>query len=258
MYTGIFDTHAHYVHAKFDSDRKWLLEKALPEGGVTHVMLAGVTLEDSAQNIALAAQYETVYPSAGIHPLHVEGLPEDWEAQLYALVSRPEVPAIGEAGLDFHLEEYDAGLQEAVFRTQLRMAMELDKPVILHIREATGRALEILREHRGLRGVAHCFSGSKEVARELTDLGLYLGIGGSLTFENARKVIGAVEAMPLERLVFETDAPYLPPHPYKRRNRCDSRMIAITAERAAQIRGTDAQTLIDAARENAMQLFGIA
>ena len=173
-------------------------------------------------------------------------------------MAHPRSVALGEIGLDYHYDLSPREAQRRVFDEQLELAWTLNKPVILHIREATGRALEILREHRGLRGVAHCFSGSKEVARELTDLGLYLGIGGSLTFENARKVIGAVEAMPLERLVFETDAPYLPPHPYKRKNRCDSRMIAITAERAAQIRGTDAQTLIDAARENAMQLFGIA
>lgn len=257
MYTGIFDTHAHYVNKRFDSDREWLLKTALPEGGVTQIMLPGITLGDSAENIALAAQYDYVYPAVGIHPLHVEGLPEDWETQLRTLAADPSVLAIGEAGLDFHREVYDPALQEHVFRVQLELAAELGKPLIFHFREATGAALKILREYRP-QGVAHCFSGSKEVARELTDMGIYLGIGGSLTFENARKIVEAMPTIPAEYIVFETDAPYLPPHPYKHKNRCDSRMIALTAERAAELRGEDPQKLIDTARENAFRLFGIS
>lgn len=254
MYSGIFDTHAHYAHKEFNKDREALLEQ-LPADGISHVMLAGCGLLETTKSIALAEQYEYIYCAAGIHPSYIRNLPGDWQQQLTALAKHPKVLAIGECGLDYHIPDPDKAAQREVFLYQLGLAKESDKPVILHIREATGDALAILREHRP-RGVVHCFSGSAETARELVSLGLYIGIGGVLTYENARKVVDAVKVIPDDRLVLETDCPYLTPVPF-RRERNDSRRIAIVAEKAAELRGTAPQALIDLCRENGKRLFGI-
>ena len=254
MYTGIFDTHAHYADSSFDADRDALLS-AQPSEGVDCVMLAGCSTADSRACIALAEQYPHVWCAAGIHPEQVDGLQPDWCEQIRTMAAHEKVLAIGEIGLDYHYEGYDRDLEHTVLEQQLLLARELDLPVILHIRDAMGDALEILRRMRP-KGVVHCFSGSAETARELTALGLYIGIGGVLTYRNARKVVQAVEVIPEDRLVFETDCPYLAPVPY-RGQRCDSRMIAAVAERAAEIRHTDPQRLIRIAAENGRRLFGI-
>ncbi|MBP0973495.1 MAG: TatD family hydrolase [Oscillospiraceae bacterium] len=255
MYTGIFDTHAHYTDSTFDADRAALLGN-FPAEGVACVMLAGCSVADSRRCTELAAQYPHVWCAVGIHPEQLDGLEPDWCEQLRAMAVHEKVRAIGEIGLDYHYEGYDRALEHEVLERQLALAKELDLPVILHIREAMGDALELLRRTRP-RGVVHCFSGSAETARELVDLGLYIGIGGVLTYKNARKVVQAVAVIPEDRLLFETDCPYLAPVPY-RGQRCDSRMIAAVAERAAEIRDTDAQTLIHTAAENARRLFGIS
>lgn len=254
MYTGIFDTHAHYADPAFAADREELLS-GLPAQGVTRVMLAGCSIADSRDCIALAAQYPHLWCAVGIHPEQVGGIAPDWFERLTALAAHEKVRAIGEIGLDYHYEGYDRSLQHAVLRQQLALAKELNLPVILHIRDAMGDALSLLHELRP-RGVVHCFSGSAEVAMELVRLGLYIGIGGVLTYRNARKIVQAVEVIPADRLVFETDCPYLAPVPH-RGERCDSRMIALTAERAAEIRHTDPQALIDLAAENGRMLFGL-
>ena len=255
MYTGIFDTHAHYADSSFDPDRAELLG-SLPEEGVDCVMLAGCSVADSRACIALAEQYPHVWCAVGIHPEQVDGLQEDWYEQIKSMAVHEKVRAIGEIGLDYHYEGYDRDLEHAVLEQQLMLAKELRLPAILHIRDAMGDALGILRQMRP-EGVVHCFSGSAETARELVSLGLYIGIGGVLTYKNARKVVEAMAVIPEEQLLFETDCPYLAPVPY-RGKRCDSRMIAAVAERAAEIRGTDAQSLIRIAAENGRRLFGIA
>lgn len=254
MYSGIFDTHAHYVHRDFDQDREALLAQ-LPAEGVCGVMLAGCSIDDTKRSIALAEQYAYMYCAAGIHPSYAEALPANWKETLAALAAHPKVLAIGECGLDYHTPAPDKTQQQAVLTEQLRLAAETELPVILHIREAMGDALAILRKYRP-KGVVHCFSGSPETARELTDLGLYIGIGGVLTYNNARKIVEAVKTIPADRLVLETDSPYLTPVPF-RRERNDSRRIAVIAEKAAELRGTDAQTLIDICRENGKRLFGM-
>lgn len=253
MYTNIFDTHAHYVHRQFQSDRTELLAQ-LPADGIRYIMLAGCSISDSEQCIALAEQYDTIYCSVGIHP---ENMPSEdgWQSALEALAKHDKVRAIGEIGLDYHTKGYDRELQKTVFLQQLELAEKLQLPVIIHIREAMGDALEILRQYHP-KGVVHCFSGSAETARELTDLGLYLGIGGVLTYANARKVVEAVRIIPEDKLLLETDCPYLTPEPF-RRERNDSRKIAVVAERAAELRNTNAQELINICCENGKQLFGI-
>ena len=255
-YTNIFDTHAHYTDPAFDADRDDLLA-ALPEAGVRYVMLAGGDDADGEANPRLAARYDWMYAASGIHPTRLRHAAPGWFDRLAQRFERyPKLIALGETGLDYHRNRKDIEEQKDCFRRQLELARDLDLPVILHIREALGDAIEILRHYRP-RGVAHCFSWAPEVARELTDMGLYLGIGGALTFENARKVVDSMKVLPLDRMVLETDCPYLAPVPH-RGERCDSRMIAVTAERAAAIRGIDTQQLIDQCCENAKVLYGIA
>lgn len=254
MYHNIFDTHAHYAAKPFNSDREALLAQ-LPADGIRYVMLAGCHVDDSAACVALAEQYDYMYCSVGVHPTRLKTLQKGWQDRLAKLAQHEKVLAIGECGLDYHIPEIDRDLQKEIFIDQLSLAESLDLPMIFHIREATGDGLEMLKRYRP-KGVVHCFGGSAETARELTDLGLYLGIGGSLTFSNARRVLEAVKTMPLDKMVFETDCPFLTPEPF-RRERNDSRRIALVAEMAAQLRGMDVQELIDICCENGKRLFGI-
>lgn len=256
MYHGIFDTHAHYTDSAFDEDRDALLRR-FPEEGVSHVMLCGCTPADSRACSELAAQFPHVYCAVGVHPENLDALPDDWLGMLRDLAaSHPDkVRAIGEIGLDYHYEGYDTAFQKDVFTAQLGLARELELPVIIHIRDAMGDAMEILHEYKP-KGVIHCYSGSKETAKEAVGLGLYLGFGGTLTYKNARRAVETMEILPADRILLETDCPYLAPVPH-RGKRNDSRLIAHVAERAAEIRGTDPQTIIDTCRENALRLFGI-
>ncbi len=255
MYTNIFDTHAHYTDRAFDADRGELLA-SLPERGVSLVMLAGCSPEDSAACAALAGQYDYIYAAAGVHPECVDRLPEDWLAQIRKLAQDdPKIRAIGEIGLDYHYEGYDAEKQKAVFIAQLELAQELDLPVILHVRDAIGDAMEILRQYRP-KGVMHCYSGSAETAKEILQLGLYISFTGVLTFKNARKALEVLEMLPADRFLLETDCPYMAPVPF-RGKRCDSSLIAYTAEKAAEIKNMDTQELIDLCCENGKKLFGI-
>lgn len=252
MYQGIFDTHAHYTDPAFDADREVLLGN-FPQKGVSFVMLCGCTPSDSRAALALAEKFAHVYCAVGVHPENVNDLPSDWLAQIRELAASEKVRAVGEIGLDYHYEGYDAALQKRIFREQLELAKALDLPVILHIRDAMGDAMEILREYRP-EGVIHCYSGSKETAKEAVSLGLHLGFGGTLTYKNARRAVETIEMLPPERILLETDCPYLAPVPH-RGKRCDSRMIAYVAERAAEIRGTEPQEIIDICRNNALRLF---
>ena len=251
---GIFDTHAHYTDAAFDADRTELLTN-FPQEGVSHVMLCGCSVQDSRDSLALAEPFPHVYCAVGVHPENLDNLESDWLEQIRFLAKSGKVRAIGEIGLDYHYEGYDAAMQKEVFTAQLRLAAELDLPVILHVRDAMGDMMEILHEYRP-KGVLHCYSGSKETAKEALRLGLYLGFGGVLTFKNARHAVETMEILPLDRMLLETDCPYLAPVPY-RGKRCDSRMIALTAARAAEIRGMEPQEIIDICRENALRLFGL-
>ncbi len=255
MYSNMFDTHAHYTDRAFDADREELLAE-LPEKGVSLVMLAGCSTQDSAACAALANRYDYIYAAAGVHPECVDELPENWLAEIRRIAeTEPKVRAIGEIGLDYHYDGYDAEKQKAVFTAQLELAQELDLPVILHVRDAIGDAMEILRKYRP-RGVMHCYSGSAETAKEILSLGLHISFTGVLTFKNARKALEVLELLPPERFMLETDCPYMAPVPF-RGKRCDSSMIAHTAEKAAEIMGMDTQQLIDRCCENGKKLFGI-
>ncbi len=255
MYRNIFDTHSHYADSAFDGDRDELLA-ALPDKGVRFAALAGSSMQDSAENVALAQKYGYIYAAVGVHPESVDETPSDYREKLTELVKSSEkVRAIGEIGLDYHYENYDRDKQILFFRQQLELARELSLPVIVHSRNASEDTLDILKEYRPA-GVVHCFSGSAEVAREVIKLGMYIGFTGVLTFKNAKKALRALEAVPLDRLLLETDCPYMAPEPLRGR-RCDSSMICYTAEKAAQIKGVSTQELLDITCRNGMDLYHI-
>ena len=213
-------------------------------------------MQDSAENVALAQKYGYIYAAVGVHPESVDETPSDYREKLTELVKSSEkVRAIGEIGLDYHYENYDRDKQILFFRQQLELARELSLPVIVHSRNASEDTLDILKEYRPA-GVVHCFSGSAEVAREVIKLGMYIGFTGVLTFKNAKKALRALEAVPLDRLLLETDCPYMAPEPLRGR-RCDSSMICYTAEKAAQIKDVSTQELLDITCRNGMDFYHI-
>ena len=251
----IFDTHAHYDADAFDEDRADLLA-ALPEQGVCAVISCATDPTSIAANLALAEQYPYIRVAVGFHPEAVAQAAPDWMDILREAAAHPAVCAIGEIGLDYYWEDNaPREVQLDWCRKQIELAKELDLPVIFHDREAHEDTLNLLREMKP-RGVLHCFSGSVEMARQITDLGMYIGLGGATTFKNARKPVEVAAALPADRLLLETDAPYMAPVPL-RGKRCDSSMIAHTAARIAEIRGVDVDTLLEQTRRNANALFGL-
>ncbi|MEG1942208.1 MAG: TatD family hydrolase [Angelakisella sp.] len=255
MYKGIFDSHAHYDDPRFDEDREVKLAELRSEG-VEYVMDIGADLQTSANALKIAEQHDFVYCAVGVHPSEAETLPEDYTAQLEAMAASPRVRAIGEIGLDYHYEGYSKERQQRVFAEQLALARRLALPVVIHSRDAHSDTMEILREHTP-RGVVHCYSGSAQMAEQLVELGLYIGFTGVVTFKNARRALEAAAAVPLERLLIETDCPYLAPEPY-RGQRCDSLMLGGVAEALARVKGVSAEEIVQATRENAKRLYDIS
>lgn len=252
-YTNIFDSHAHYDDPAFDEDREQLLA-ALPGMGVGRVIDCGADLASSRRAAELAERYPYFYAAAGIHPEEAHDLPDDWREQLRSLLARPKMVAVGEIGLDYHFEENPPReVQKDVFEKQILLANALGLPVIIHDREAHGDTMELLHKLKP-RGVVHCFSGSVEMAKEVLRLGMYVGLGGAVTFKNARVPVEVAKMVPPDRLLLETDCPYMAPVPC-RGKRNDSSLIAYTAERIAEVRGENAQELIDRAALNASLLF---
>lgn len=252
----IFDSHAHYDDEQFDADREELLETRLPAAGVCGVLNMGSDLESCQATLALTRRYDYIYGAVGIHPECARDLPEHWLSDLRDMLAEEKIVAVGEIGLDYHwLDECPKERQQEVFAAQLELANELSLPVAVHDREAHADTLGFLKEYRP-RGVVHCYSGSWEMARELLNLGFYLGIGGVVTFKNARHVVEVAQKMPLDRLLLETDAPYMAPVPH-RGKRNDSSLIALVAEKIAELRGITAEEVLAAARENTRTLFGI-
>lgn len=257
---NIFDTHAHYDDEKFDSDRDKLL-LSLKDQGVTKIINAGCDMQRSLSSIELSKKYDFMYASVGIHPhsaleesekyKHGEGYID----LLRGYASNDKVVAIGEIGLDYHYDFSPRDVQKQVFIKQLELAKELDKPVIIHSREATLDMQEILLKYQP-KGVVHCFTGSKEIAQKHLEQGLYLGFTGVVTFSNAKKILGAVDITPLDKILLETDCPYMAPVPY-RGQRCSSQMIIHIANAIASIKGISTEELINTAHENGNRLFRI-
>ncbi len=248
----IFDSHAHYDDARFDEDRDALLT-SLPSRGVGRVVDVGADIPSSQAAARLADQHDFLWAAAGVHPHEAKAYDAEAEKELRRLLSLPRVVALGEIGLDFYYDLSERDVQERVFRRQLELASELDLPVIIHSREAAQPTLSLLREYPA-RGVVHCFTYSAETASELVADGWYIGFTGVVTFKNAKKPVAAAAAVPLDRLLIETDCPYLAPEPY-RGARCDSTMLSSTAAKLAEIKGVSVETLLAAAWQNACAVY---
>lgn len=249
------DTHAHYDDEAFDPDRRELLQRLFSET-VGKIITVGCAADRWADTISLAESYENIYAAVGIHPEDIYDLPSDYLGHIEKLAENPKVVAIGEMGLDYHYENYDREKQIKIFTEQLRLADKLSMPVIIHSRDAAEDTLNIIRAEKPKKAVMHCFSGSAETAAEILSLGLYISFTGVLTFKNAKKAIAACEAVPADRLMLETDCPYMAPVPY-RGQRCDSSMILSTAAKMAEIKGVSTEEMIDICNKNAERFFGI-
>ena len=250
-----FDSHAHLDDVRFDGEREEILD-SLKDNRVGLVLNVGCDLASSERSVALAERYAFVYAAVGSHPDdadHVDGALLD---RYRTLAAHPKVRAIGEIGLDYHYEDVPRAQQIIAFEQQLELAEALKMPVIVHEREAHGDAMDIVRRHPEVSGVFHCFSGSMEMALWLAERGWYIGFTGVLTFKNARRAVEAAQALPLDRILIETDCPYMAPEPYRGR-RNDSRYVPLVAKKLAELRGLTPEEAGRQTTENACRLFGI-
>lgn len=247
----IFDSHAHYDDAKFDDEREALLAE-LPSHGVCGVINCGCDTASSKTALKLADSYGYIYAAVGIHP---ENIGDGTVNEIRTLAKHKRCVAIGEIGLDYYWVSDNKEQQKELFSQQLELANEINKPVIVHDRDAHSDTLELLKKLRP-KGVVHSFSGSPEMAKEILKLGMYIGIGGVITFKNAKKLPEVVKMLPEDRFLLETDAPYLTPVPYRSKIN-NSAMIYLTAQKIAEIRNTDTAHILTAARKNTKNLFGI-
>ena len=250
-----FDSHAHLDDRRFDDDRTQILED-LKNHGVGLVMNIGCDLTSSLASIRLAKTYPFLYAAVGSHPDDAEAVNDSLIAMYRQLAQEEKVKAIGEIGLDYHYEDPPRAVQLPAFRAQLELARELDMPVVVHEREAHADAMELVREFTDVRGVFHCYSGSLEQAKELVRRGWYIGFTGVITFKNARKAVEVAQWMPLDRILIETDCPYMAPEPWRGR-RNDSRYVPLMAKKIAEIKGLALEEVEAATTENAKRLFGI-
>lgn len=251
---NIFDSHAHYDSEQFADDRKELLN-ALPQQGVCGIINCGTDIASSLATLELSDEFSFVYAACGIHPHEAQECKQGYLSVLKKLCMEEKCVAVGEIGLDYHYDFSPRDIQMQVFEQQLVLAKELDLPVIVHDREAHEDTMTLLKRYKP-RGVVHCFSGSAEMAKEIVKLGMYIGLGGAVTFKNARKPIEVASVVPDDRLLIETDCPYMTPVPH-RGKRCDSSYIPFTAEKLAEARGTTAEYILDLTRKNANTLFGL-
>lgn len=254
MYQNIFDTHSHYDDEKFNPDREDLL-KSLQSQGVSLAVSCGCDIETTQFNFDLAQEYDFMYFAAGFHPECLEGASLEDLKIIEKFAKNKKCVAIGEIGLDYHWMSSSKQVQQDFFEAQIDLAKKMDLPVIVHDREAHGDTLDILKNTKP-KGVVHCFSGSKEMAREIIKLGMYIGLNGVVTFSNARKSLEVVKEIPLERLVLETDCPYLAPVPF-RGKRNDSSLIPHIAEKIGSVLNMDTQELLNITAENGKRLYNI-
>lgn len=253
-FTNIFDAHAHYDDEKFSEDREKLLSE-LPSKGVVGVVNAAVDIFSAETALSYGEKYPFMYAAVGIHPENLEGLQEDYLYRLAKLYEREKAVAIGEIGLDYYWD-IERETQQRVFGEQLSLVNDLNAPVVIHDRDAHGDTLAFLKKYRPKKALLHCFSGSAEFMRELMRLDCYISLGGTVTFKNARHSVEVAREVPIDKLLLETDAPYLTPVPF-RGTRNDSSLILYTATKIAQIRGMSVQEVLDKTAENAKYFYGI-
>ena len=250
-----FDTHAHYDDKAFDEDRAELLA-SMGEGNVSLIVNPGIDLESSRTAVGFAEKYDFMYAAVGYHPEDIAKFSEDDYAEICTLAEHPKCVAIGEIGLDYYWDDTHKQEQKEIFKRQIELALKLNKPVIIHDREAHGDCFEIISQYPELRGVFHCYSGSAEDARTLVKMGWMLSFNGAATFKNARKAPEVIAEVPMERLMIETDAPYLAPVPH-RGKRNDSSLVYLVAEKIAQIKGLSAEEVENTTWENGKRFFRI-
>ena len=253
----IFESHAHYDDEAFDEDREALIQ-SLPENGIDTVINVGASLGSCKSTIALMEKYSFVYGAMGVHPSETAELNEENFQWLKEQCAREKIVAVGEIGLDYHWKEPEPDVQKKWFERQLSLAEEVKLPVIIHSREAAKDTLDIMKGMHAERisGVIHCFSYTKETAAQYLDMGYYFGIGGVITFNNAKKLKEAVSYIPLEKILLETDSPYLAPVP-NRGKRNSSLNLPYIAKEIAFIKGVSYEEVLAVTHENAVKLFGL-
>ena len=252
-----FDTHAHYYDRAFDADRDDVLA-ALPAAGVDLALCPGCDLESSRRSVALAEQYPHLYAAVGFHPENLEGARLSDLAEIEAMAAHPRVKAVGEIGLDYYWEKDPdrRRIQRDFFSAQLSLAEQLDLPAIVHDREAHRDSLDMVRAHPNARGVFHCYSGGVEDAKTLVIMGWMVSFTGVITFKNARRALEVIQWLPMDRIMIETDAPYMAPEPYRGR-RNDSRYVFRMADAIAQVKGLTAEEVGRITTENGKRFFNI-
>jgi len=255
MKSLIFDSHAHLDDRRFDEDREEVIERAF-QAGIAGIINVGADLESSRTTVELSGKYDFIYASVGVHPHEASGYNASIEGQISNLAQSDRVVAIGEIGLDYHYDNSPRDLQKKAFERQLRLASSMDLPVIIHNREAHRDCLDILHVEKNerQRGVFHCYSGSAEMVREVVELGFYVSFAGVVTFKNARKAVEALKVVPIDRLLFETDCPYLSPEPY-RGKRNEPAYTSFTAQRIAEVLEMEYDRLCSTVWENTHRLF---
>ena len=252
----MIDTHAHYDDEQFDADREELLG-SMEAGGIGLIVNAGSTVASWDKIVELTEKYPFVYGAVGVHPDEVGELDEEKFLRMADLLDRDKIVAVGEIGLDYYWDKEKHDLQKEWFVCQLGLAREKEMPVIIHSREAAADTFEIMKQHAaGMKAVIHCYSYSPEMAREYVKMGYYIGVGGVVTFKNAKKLKQVVQEIPLESIVLETDCPYLAPVPYRGKRNC-SLYLPYVAEQIAELKGTTVEEVIQQTEKNSRELYGL-
>lgn len=254
----LFDTHAHLNAEQFDEDREKMLARAR-QMGVSRILNIGFNRETIPSSLQLAEKYDYIYSSVGWHPVDAKDYTEEDYDWLKSLCDHPKVVAIGEIGLDYYWDTSSKDVQDRVFREQIRLAKEVNLPILIHNREAHGDLLRILKEERAdeVGGIMHAFSGSVEMAKECIDMNFYISFGGPVTFKNARKPKEVAQEIPLDRILIETDSPYLTPHPF-RGKRNESGYILYVAEVLAELRGLTTEEIAHITYNNAVKVLRLS
>lgn len=248
-----FESHAHYNDTRYDEDRNKILEE-LKENNVSYLINIGTDVKTSLESIELAKNYDYIYATVGIHPHEAKNITNEDIKTLEELCKNEKVVAIGEIGLDFYYDNSPKEIQKEVFIKQLNLAKKLNKPVVIHSREASQEVFDIIKSSGVNKGVIHAYSGSKEMALEYNSLGFYIGVGGVVTFKNAKKLVEVVENTPLEKILIETDAPYLTPEPF-RGTRNDSTKLKYVVEKIANIKNITPEEVEKTTLNNGLNLF---
>ena len=256
VFIMIFDSHAHYDDEAFNEDREKVIQ-GLKDKGVIGILNCGASLEGARMSVELSSKYDFIYSAVGIHPEHADIVNEEIIQELRNLAQSPKVRAIGEIGLDYYYEENPPReIQKVAFKLQMELAKELKLPVVIHDRDAHKDTLDILKEFPEVTGVVHCFSGSVEFAKECLNLGYYIGFTGVITFKNAKKIAEVAKEVPMDRILVETDCPYMAPVPHRgKRNQSD--YIQYIIEKISEIKGKTIEEIEDVTTLNIKQLLKI-